>query len=57
VAAARKVQRLAATRELLRLAGVDNMAAASACAPARRAAAAEVLISLMSWAAGSARKP
>ena len=52
VAAARKVQRLAATCELLRLAAAE--VAASACAPARRPTAAEALISS---AAGSARKP
>src|SRR5258707_13644723 len=53
VAAARKVQRLAATGPLPRLAGADNMTA-SACAPARRPTAAGGLISL---AAGSAREP
>ena len=54
VAAARnKAQRLAARRELPRLAGAD-MAAASDCAAVRRPAAAEALLS---WAASSARKP
>src|ERR1035437_8215867 len=52
VAAARKVRPLAATSELLRLAAAE--VATSACAPARRPTAAETLIS---WAAGSARKP
>ena len=47
-AAARKVQRLAATWELPQLAGAEM--AASACAPAPTAAEA-----LLSWAAGSAR--
>lgn len=47
VAAAQKVQPLAATWELLRLAGAEM--AASAYAPAQRPTAAEALIS---WAAG-----
>jgi hypothetical protein len=52
VAEARKVQRLAATWKLLRIAGAEM--AASAYAPVLRPTAAEALIS---WAAGSARAP
>src|SRR5258708_5781627 len=54
MAAARKAQGIAATGELLRPAGADMTA--SACAAARRPAAAEALMPLISWASGSARK-